>query len=687
MGVRRADTPLDLRYDVNNDGKVTSADALLLSKGTPLRTDISSSAAQTANTQTAQTASTQSSNNPTFADLTKAYNQKGATTTTSYETEAGTQYDTQPTDLGNGWMAWEKPAQIIGYEGSGESATPIYSKAELGGFSRKDGDIVNFYDLEGKVVHQQNWDEGDIKTIWNDIGNVVMAAATAGGLGGTLGSALLGEGATQIASNALGGALLGGGGAALGGGNVLQGALLGGAGGAISGYLNTDTTGATGSDVGQVSSSQAGSSIAADTAAATDLAQNLIDSGVSTSEAARLLDSVGFDQSVTNSAVNNVVTLNQVVDAISTGTGETALTGGADTISGGADTGVSSQISETQAATDLAQNLVDSGLSTSETTQLLNSVGFDQNVTVNAVNNVVTLNDVVNTIAQNTSTGADTVTGGVDYSLSSGQTNLEDMGGAQGLRVGTSQNLTDMGGAQGITLNLGGQSTTVGDAINTFGGSGASNLSEMGGGQGLTLQTDSGLVTQGGTLNIGGLTGNTDVIGQTGVNTATNIGTGIGTDLAAVDTGVNTSSSTGTPATKTYTLAEVTELIRLGLLGAGIVAGANAGDSGPTRYDIVPVPADWKSPVYQKDLPPTTPTQLPPIDFGTRDLLKGTQWEKFLDPNYGKIPEPKVYSQPSQLSYQDLMGILGSKSGMPPASELTINDVISGIQNQYGQTP
>jgi hypothetical protein len=32
-----------------------------------------------------------------------------------------------------------------------------------------------------------------------------------------------------------------------------------------------------------------------------------------------------------------------------------------------------------------------------------------------------------------------------------------------------------------------------------------------------------------------------------------------------------------------------------------------------------------------------------------------------------------------------LMGILGSKQGMPSASTLSINDIISGIQNQYGQ--
>jgi hypothetical protein len=101
-------------------------------------------------------------------------------------------------------------------------------------------------------------------------------------------------------------------------------------------------------------------------------------------------------------------------------------------------------------------------------------------------------------------------------------------------------------------------------------------------------------------------------------------------------------------------------------------------------FPIVPIPPEWTPPPVQ----PTTPFQpLTPIDFGNQNLLKGTQWEKFLDPNYGKVPAPTQYAQPSNLSYNDLMGILGSKQGMPPTSSLSINDVISGIQNQYGQVP
>lgn len=160
----------------------------------------------------------------------------------------------------------------------------------------------------------------------------------------------------------------------------------------------------------------------------------------------------------------------------------------------------------------------------------------------------------------------------------------------------------------------------------------------------------------------------------------------IGDTLAAITTLPSTlkpttaDTNTTTDKTKETDPLKVAQLAltAAGLLGAGS-ALSNSG-SGGTQYPIIPVPSDWQS-------PPKTgvaaATQLPPINFGDRNLLIGTQWEKFLDPNYGKVPEPVQYSQPSNLSYNDLMGILGSKQGMPPASSLSINDIISGIQNQY----
>jgi hypothetical protein len=145
-----------------------------------------------------------------------------------------------------------------------------------------------------------------------------------------------------------------------------------------------------------------------------------------------------------------------------------------------------------------------------------------------------------------------------------------------------------------------------------------------------------------------------------------------------------------TPLTPTEVKAQTeltnTEKIRLaqlGLTAAGLLGAGAAVSGGPTQYDIVPVPTDWTSPQTIA----ATYNYPRPIDFGNRNLLMGTQWEKFLDPNYGRVPEPTIYSQPSNLSYSDLMGILGNKQGMPSSSNLSINDIISGIQNQYGQVP
>lgn len=157
---------------------------------------------------------------------------------------------------------------------------------------------------------------------------------------------------------------------------------------------------------------------------------------------------------------------------------------------------------------------------------------------------------------------------------------------------------------------------------------------------------------------------------------------------------INTIASTLTPTAVTPTSTTTTttketdplRVAQLALAAAGLLGAGNAlsSSSTPTGFDVVPIPASFVNPPAPS-VAPFTP--LPPINFGNRNLLIGTQWEKFLDPNYGQVPEPVQYSQPSNLSYNDLMGILGSKQGMPAKSSLSINDIISGIQNQYGQAP
>jgi len=168
--------------------------------------------------------------------------------------------------------------------------------------------------------------------------------------------------------------------------------------------------------------------------------------------------------------------------------------------------------------------------------------------------------------------------------------------------------------------------------------------------------------------------------------------TTIGDTLAAITTLPSTlttptvTTTTTTPTTKDTTLTTSDIIKLIGIVPALAAVNKVVTPSTPTTtsYPVVDVPSDWANP----PAPSVAPYKaLTPLNFGNRNLLIGTQWEKFLDPNYGKVPEPVQYSQPSSLSYNNLMGILGSKQGMPSASSLSINDIISGIQNQYGQAP
>lgn len=285
---------------------------------------------------------------------------------------------------------------------------------------------------------------------------------------------------------------------------------------------------------------------------------------------------------------------------------------------------------------------------------------------------------------------------GIDYSLanSTGMNPLTDMGGAQGLRAGTAANLAEMGGAQGLTFNVGAPVTTVADAVNaiaTMNGSvNPANLSSMGGAQGLTYQTPTGLVTQGGTLNVGGLTGNNSVISQGGIDTATNIGSDITKRVAAIDTGVDGIKLPATPVdAKTAAKTGLTASDAIRAAGvAATIAGLNqavGGGGGSGGFPIVPIPSDWTSPIKPTGTAAFTP--LAPIDFGNKEMLRGTQWEQLLSPDYGKAPAMPTSTNPSNMTFNELTRILGGSRESIPTQNLTINDVIAGIQSQYGQTP
>jgi len=128
----------------------------------------------------------------------------------------------------------------------------------------------------------------------------------------------------------------------------------------------------------------------------------------------------------------------------------------------------------------------------------------------------------------------------------------------------------------------------------------------------------------------------------------------------------------------------VSEAIR----AAGVVAtiaGANKAleGGGSGGFPIVPIPSDWTSPIKPTGTAAFTP--LAPIDFGNKEMLRGTQWEQLLSPS--KAPAMPTSTNPSNMTFNELTRILGGSRESIPTQNLSINDVIAGIQSQYGQTP
>ena len=146
----------------------------------------------------------------------------------------------------------------------------------------------------------------------------------------------------------------------------------------------------------------------------------------------------------------------------------------------------------------------------------------------------------------------------------------------------------------------------------------------------------------------------------------------------AVSTAASTAAKAGLSASDVIRAAGV----------AATIAGLNqavGGGGGSGGFPIVPIPSDWTSPIKPTGTAAFTP--LTPIDFGNKEMLRGTQWEKLLSPDYGKAPAMPASTNPSNMTFNELTKILGGPTTSAPAQNLSINDVIAGIQSQYGQTP
>jgi hypothetical protein len=131
--------------------------------------------------------------------------------------------------------------------------------------------------------------------------------------------------------------------------------------------------------------------------------------------------------------------------------------------------------------------------------------------------------------------------------------------------------------------------------------------------------------------------------------------------------------------------ANLTDLLKVAknfapfLVGGSLANNLAQQTTNNKTYPIVPVPSYWKSPPQQQQFLPSAP-----IDFGSPELLSGTQWKKYINPSITDVINTINYQKPSQFSqyilpaYQsvpDINQVIGNLNNVP----VSINDIISGI--------
>ena len=648
---------------------------------------------------------------------------------------------TQQVERVVGYEEWGAPIyqtvteQTFGNKETGQAVANTYTERQKGDFfggtyegKGNTGYGVQF-DAQGQpIFYTQGASSAD--PIAKAVVPIASLALAAYGAPNILGNALLGTGANQVAAGALGGALIGGGTAALTDQNIGRGALLGGAGGALTGYLRGDLAGVTSAEIN----------------AASDAASSMADSGLSIAEINNQLEIAGFKPAAIASALedaSNIISappqITSLLDqAISPTAASAAVNPNAVVITAPSAPSTIGNVISTIAQQPVAQQTVAPSnevvITTPSQEQIAISAGFPDLNSYNLFNGNLGAYNQARTLATNATRMA---VRRQDVDLSYDVNNDGKVTSSDALMIAKGTPLRQLETVQ-VTAPV--TTPTIGNVISTIAQQPTPVAQPVVTSVVEPSPTSVEITTQKPTQQI-------DPNVLNAVNTAlqTNVTKPIETvqitgqserpketpTIANVISAISTPSASTTPTSelvitgqtekptvkqtetqptiplimsptaptsvqtepvkpqpekekeKSWTAAQLADLARLGLL-ATTVFGAT--DNGPQRFPIVPIPANWKSPTYGTGSTNVAPTQLPPIDFGNRELLRGTQWEKFLDPNYGQVPAPVQFSQPSNLSYQDLMGILGSKSGMPASSNLSINDVISGIQNQYGQT-
>lgn len=319
-------------------------------------------------------------------------------------------------------------------------------------------------------------------------------------------------------------------------------------------------------------------------------------------------------------------------------------------------------VQELNAASDLASNMADQGMSLGQINETLQSVGYQPEIITSALEDAANIISTQSTVSQ-VSTPIDQVTTPVSDTVTitgNAPINLSNVISTIGSTIPDNQTVEIVDKTEKTQ-----QPVIDTSALNNT----ATNVTTP-----TNLDTVEVVSNNPNTLDLNSVI---NLINSGNLDT-TNLVSNVADTTKVTDTTTDTTKKDDKLST-----GDVIRLVSAGSTLAAMDAATQGTDAGG-QFPIIPIPADWKG------QPPTVIAPRPrlqPVDFGSRNLLQGTQWEKFLSPTYGQVPAPVQYSQPSNMSYNDLMSILGSKQGYPSSANLSINDIISGIQNQYGQTP
>ena len=274
-----------------------------------------------------------------------------------------------------------------------------------------------------------------------------------------------------------------------------------------------------------------------------------------------------------------------------------------------------------------------------------------------------------------------------DYGLNFGAPVIPEMG-AQGIQVPEINEIIDVL-SNPVDYSLPVPDSGLGLVMPT-----APNLDSMGGGQGLVIPVDGGVITEAGFIPetyVPDLGDPNSFINQPAPNVEVNIPElpaeqpkDISGELAALDL--------------------VKALAPIAVTAALAKDQPQATTDEQTGYPILPIPSEWKAPEYSMAFTPSAP-----VDFGSPDLLRGTQWANAAAQprqmdytlsdvintlNYQSVPFVQQQMQPIEQSYSvpDILQQFQTKStvgmndiiGGLNGRQVSISDIISGIQSQYG---